>query len=117
MASPQNPSPDNSDLDFETAISEVERQLADLKTRYLQVETDTERKQQLENRRDEIKRGLRQEKLPQLKAELQQIERELEAIEHNLESRLLDALELFWQIVRFLGLGIVIGWFLKSWSG
>jgi hypothetical protein len=71
----------------------------------------------LENRRDKIERDFRQQKLPQLKAELQQIEQELEAIGHNLESRLFDSLELFWQIVRFLGLGIVIGWFLKSWSG
>jgi predicted nucleic acid-binding Zn-ribbon protein len=120
MASPQNPSPENSDLDFETAISEVEQQLAALKTRYLQVETDTNQKQQLEKRLQEIKQNLSQRKSSALKAELKQIKDQLEAIELNLESQLFSwsgIKQPFWQAVRFLGLGIVVGWFLKSCSG
>ncbi|PSB02265.1 DUF2203 domain-containing protein [Merismopedia glauca] len=119
MALPQNPSPENPDLDFDTAISEVEQQLAALKARYTQVEADTQQKQQLEDRSQEIKQDLQKHKSPQLQAELKHIKEQLEAIELNLESQLFSwsgIKQPFWQAVRFLGLGIVMGWFLKSWS-
>ncbi|MBD0342554.1 MAG: DUF2203 domain-containing protein, partial [Microcoleus sp. Co-bin12] len=55
-----------------------------------------------------------------LKQELREIEKELETIELNLESRLFSWTSIigpFWQAVRFGGLGILIGWILKSYAG
>ena len=52
-----------------------------------------------------------------LKSELKYINDELAEIEFRLESELFkwsSLSEPFWQIVRFLGIGIVIGWFLNS---
>jgi len=52
-----------------------------------------------------------------LKVELRQIKEQLEAIEINLESQLFSLGSLkepFWQAVRFGGLGVVVGWILKS---
>ena len=59
--------------------------------------------------------------LSQLPAEeLAQLQDRLEALKVTLESQLLSWKEMqepFWQIVRFVGLGLVIGWFLHSWLG
>jgi hypothetical protein len=57
---------------------------------------------------------------PALKKELDALEQELAQVELALESELFswDGLrEIFWQAVRFGGLGIVLGWLLKSWAG
>jgi predicted RNase H-like nuclease (RuvC/YqgF family) len=118
MASSATPPPDNQD--FATAITEVEQDLAALKARHTQIEADTQQKQQLEARRQEVKQEFKQNKSPELKAELERIQQEIETIAVNLENQLISFNSLkqpFWQAVRFLGLGIVIGWFLKSWSG
>jgi hypothetical protein len=48
---------------------------------------------------------------------LNYIQKELAEIELRLESELFkwsDLSEPFWQAVRFMGIGIVIGWILKS---
>ena len=59
--------------------------------------------------------------LSQLPAEeLAQMQDRIEALKVTLESHLLSWRELqepFWQIVRFGGLGLVIGWFLNEWIG
>ena len=55
----------------------------------------------------------------QIQAQLRQIGQELDKIELNLESRLFSwgsLKEPFWLAVRFGGLGVLIGWFLKSLS-
>jgi hypothetical protein len=55
-----------------------------------------------------------------LQTELKQIKEQLETIELNLESQLFSwgsLKEPFWQAVRFGGLGVVIGWILKSCAG
>jgi len=50
-----------------------------------------------------------------LKAELRQIKEQLEAIEKLRKPAVLGSLkEPFWQAVRFGGLGVVVGWILKS---
>ncbi|MBE9062570.1 hypothetical protein [cf. Phormidesmis sp. LEGE 11477] len=44
----------------------------------------------------------------------------IEALKVTLESHLLSWRQMqepFWQVVRFVGLGIVIGWFLHLWLG
>jgi hypothetical protein len=79
------------------------------------------RQAELQHRREQIKKSLRQDSNRQnLKAELKQIQEQLETIELNLESRLFSwgsLKEPFWQAVRFGGLGIIIGWILKSYAG
>jgi hypothetical protein len=50
--------------------------------------------------------------------ELAQMQDRIEALKVTLESHLVswrDLQEPFWQIVRFGGLGLVIGWFLARW--
>ncbi len=126
---PSVPSPDDSSSnqqdtekdEFEQALSEVERSLESIKARYNQVERDRKRQAQLQHRREEVRKSLRKTNNRQpLQAELQEIKGQLEIIELNLESQLFswDSLkEPFWMAVRFGGLGIVIGWILKSCAG
>lgn len=122
MSADSDPNQQNPDADeFEQELSEVERSLLALKERYEQVQRDQQRQAQLQHRREQIRRSGRQTRnQPALKAELRQIQEQLETIELNLESQLFSwsaFKEPFWQAVRFGGLGIVIGWLLKSCAG
>lgn len=50
--------------------------------------------------------------------ELAEMQNRIEALKVTLESHLLswrEVQEPFWQIVRFGGLGLVVGWFLRAW--
>ena len=50
--------------------------------------------------------------------ELAEMQDRIEALKVTLESHLLswrEVQEPFWQIVRFGGLGLVLGWFLRAW--
>ncbi|MCC3409942.1 MAG: DUF2203 domain-containing protein [Microcoleus sp. PH2017_10_PVI_O_A] len=120
---PQQPSElnrEDSENEFVQAIAAVERSLAAVKERYTQIQRDRQRQAELGNRREDVRQSLRQNPLPQLKKELRQIEQELETIELNLESSLFSwgsIKQPFWQAVRFGGLGILIGWILKSYAG
>ncbi|CAD5934038.1 hypothetical protein PCC7805_01485 [Planktothrix agardhii] len=122
--SSQPPSTNNSDQDgtqdIEQGLIEVEKSLIDLKARLTQIQWDEQRKIELKNRIDEVIPQIRQTKSQQLKEELNQLKTQLETLEFDLESRLVtwgSFQEPFWQAVRFGGLGIVIGWLLKSCSG
>jgi chromosome segregation ATPase len=118
MTPNEKPSSPSSDADdFAAALTETERSLAALKERYVQVREDTQRQAELKERLNEVKREQRGQQSPQLKAELKQIQSQLETIELNLESQLFSwgsLKEPFWQAVRFGGLGLLIGWLLKS---
>ena len=123
---PQQPSdlnretPGDDESEFVEALGAVERSLAAVKERYTQIQVDRQRQVELGHRREEIRHSRRQNPLPQLKQELREIEKELETIELNLESKLFSwtsIIEPFWQAVRFGGLGILIGWILKSYAG
>ena len=101
-------------------IAFVRITLINLKQRLTQIQQDERRQIELKNRIDEIIPQIRQTKSQQLKDELNQLKTQLETIEFDLESRLVtwgSFKEPFWQAVRFGGLGIVIGWVLKSCSG
>jgi len=107
-----------SEAEFEQALQDVERVLGDVKERYEQVKRDRVRQVELGHRREDIRRE--KSPLPEFKAELRQIQQELETIELNLESSLFSWGSVkapFWQAVRFGGLGIIIGWMLKSLVG
>ncbi|NEO27367.1 MAG: hypothetical protein F6K03_10845 [Kamptonema sp. SIO4C4] len=107
--------------DFRENLNQVEDKLNTLKERYTQVQQDQQQLQHLQHRQKEIKRGRRQ--LPAshpLQEELNRIEAEIDVLQLNLESHLFDWKSLqepFWQIVRFTGLGIILGWLLKTWAG
>jgi len=113
--------PDTGATEFEQALSEVERSLQSLRERYEQVKRDRQRQAELQHRREQIRKELRRNSnRGSLQAELKQIQEQLDVIELNLESQLFSwgsLKEPFWQAVRFGGLGIVVGWILKSCAG
>lgn len=93
-----SPQGDNEDAEFQRVLAEVESSLAALQERYAQIQRDHQTKSVL-------------------KTELRQIHQQLEEIELNLESRLLSwssFKEPLWQAVRFGGMGVIVGWILKS---
>ncbi len=119
-----NESP-NPDEEFETALMEVERSLLKLKERYKEVQQAQKQKLDLKERLDTVS--------PQDTVEVQRINEELQQLTITLESNLLTEQEVktllwegirqgllgevFWQVIRFGGLGIVLGWLLKTWAG
>ena len=119
--SPQNPErpmsgETDSNSNVEKILAEVGHSLTKLGDRYEQVKRDWRRYRELEQHQEELeaKKTHNPEKEP-IKTELKHLLKELEELEINLESVLLP--DLFWQAVRFGGLGIVIGWLLKSLAG
>jgi len=119
--------------EFKQALSELERSLQALRTRYAQVQQDLQRQAEFQQRLKQVQREGSGTPLPQMRGELRQIKEQLKELEAELESRLLSDSDLmtlfwqgwrrglmgepFWQVVRFGGLGVVIGWFLKSCAG
>jgi hypothetical protein len=109
---------ENPQLDFEQELEEVETSLRFLKDRYAQVQKDQQQKAQWQQELKNLKQNRNQ--TPEMKAELTRLQQQLEAIEIGLESQLFSWVTLkrpFWQAVRFGGLGVIIGWLLKSWVG
>lgn len=98
-------------VEFEETLEETQQSLNALKERYFQVKEALETKEELQ----QLQVKLTQEKNPKehpLKTQLHQIQQQIDQIELTLESRLFQWNQLaepFWLIVRFLGLGIVIG--------
>ena len=109
-----------SETELGQAMAEVEDNLVALKERYEQIQYYQKRKSELKDRLEEVRPEVRRQKTQKLREELQQIQTELETIELNLESSLFGwhtIKEPFWQAVRFGGLGVAIGWLLKSCAG
>jgi chromosome segregation ATPase len=93
--------PPQDDQQWENQLQQVEAELIDLRRRYRQIQRDRAQKEELI-------------------AKLKRLQSEIESLDYHLESRLVtwkDFAEPFWLAVRFGGLGIVIGWLLKSYSG
>jgi len=108
------------ELDFEQSLQAVEQSLQILKARYSQVQLDRHRQQSLQQQLSEAERDYRRNSSSALRQELKQIRQQLEDLELALESRLFSwsgLREVFWQAVRFGGLGVIIGWLLKSLAG
>ena len=106
--------------EFVQGLAEVERSLATLKERYAQVQRDQARQAELQHRYEDVRQAQRRDRSPQLQAELKQIKQQLDILEVNLESSLFSWSSLkepFWMAVRFGGIGIIIGWLLKSLIG
>ncbi len=99
--------------DFDQELAATERSLQALKDRYQQVQQDQQTQSQLQQRQAEITALSPAAMTPDLTAELKQIQKQLDELEIRLESQLFSLSsfkEPFWQVVRFGGLGIVIGW-------
>ncbi len=110
---------DAQDIPFDESLQQVERSLIQLKERYAQVQVDQQRQTDLQAQQQQIQSELKSAKTPELQAELRRIEQELEALELNLESQLFSWAgfkEVFWQAVRFGGLGLAIGWSLAFYT-
>ncbi|MDJ0900303.1 MAG: hypothetical protein QNJ55_15980 [Xenococcus sp. MO_188.B8] len=109
----ENSSSNNGDREIAKVLTEVGQSLEELRNRYLQVKQDWQRRAELVKYKQELqqKKANNLEREP-IKTELRDLEQQISELEINLESVLLP--DLFWQAVRFSGLGIVIGWVLKS---
>ncbi len=109
---------ENDKSDFEEELEEIEAELRFLKDRYTQVRNDEQQKAQWQQELKNLKQNRKQ--TPEIKDELNRLRKQLETLEINLESHLFSWTSLkrpFWQAVRFGGLGVIIGWLLKSWVG
>jgi protein subunit release factor A len=106
------PSPESNETKDNEILLQIERSLTDLQARYTQVKEDLQQRSLLLERQQELKQQQKDKStLDPIKTQLHQLQKELEALEFELESSLLP--DLFWQVVRFVGLGIVIGWLLN----
>jgi hypothetical protein len=118
MSDHQNNSESATEKDIEEEIINLQLSVEKLKQRYQQVKTDTARKKELIAEKKSVAEKLAHGNYQDsLKSELNYIQKELAEIELRLESELFkwsDLSEPFWQAVRFMGIGIVIGWILKS---
>lgn len=111
-------------IDFDQSLKELEQSLLLLKARYAQIQLDQQRQQDLQQRKAQIEKQLQYSTSPptqlELKRELKQTRQRLEELELALESQLFSwngMKQVFWQSVRFGGLGVVLGWVLKSLVG
>jgi len=125
--------PNIREIEFEQTLSTIERSLLALMERYGAVQTAEIEQENLTKHRQEIEAQWQENQLPELEQELQHIDEQLQELSVTLESHLLSepALqdlfwkglrqgilgEAFWQIVRFGGVGVILGWLLKSWAG
>jgi predicted nuclease with TOPRIM domain len=116
VANPQNL--EGEEFSIEASIQEAEELLHELKTRYSQVKAAQSRKPELEARVAELETELKdktQANNADLKAELESIKNQLFSTWEELESQLItwrDKQELFWQFLRFAGIGFIAAFIL-----
>ena len=116
MTSHESPANLEENLEIEQALTEVEQTLNDLENRYHQIKEDWLRRSELVVQRHELEQKKVNNPLKEpVKTQLNHIQQELSRLELNLESILLP--DLFWQVVRFVGIGILVGWGLKAIAG
>lgn len=116
-----SPGLDSSELDFDKILEETEVALAALRQRYEQVSRDRDRQAQLRDRQGQLQGQLQDQPAEsELRAELKRIQMELEQLEVALESQLFSWKAIFrdgfWAIVRFGGVGVIVGWVLRGLS-
>jgi hypothetical protein len=105
-------------LTFDQELTAVESALQDLKLRHEQVQQDQQTQAQLQTQLAQVQVAMQQAPTPELQAELKHIQEKLDELSYSLESQLLSWINFqrpFWQILRFGGLGLVLGWGLAFW--
>ena len=104
--------PDPKELvQFETALKETAKDFLALRDRYAEVK-------QAYQQRTELRAQFDPATLPA--AERQRLQKQIDTLEETLEGKILAwemVKEPFWQALRFGGLGLVLGWFLRGWIG
>ncbi len=97
----------SAEQNFDQMLQTLDGNVTKLKERYAQIQTDQARQTELQTRKAAIANQ------PELAAELAKIETELNEVDVRLESQLIPSgflKDYFWQTVRFVGLGMAIGW-------
>ncbi len=113
MTSSESSANSNHNLEVDQALNEVEQSLRELENRYQQIKQDWQKKSDLlaEKQSLEQVKSNNWQKDP-VKTQIRQVQKELDRLELNLESVLLP--DLFWQVIRFVGIGVLVGWGLKE---
>ncbi len=96
-----------------TELQGLENDVRAVRSRYDQVCQDDDRRIGLQAEK------LQLENAQGLKTEIARLNKELSVLEHRLESQLFAWSGLrryFWQTVRFVGLGVLMGWGLAHWA-
>jgi hypothetical protein len=123
--SPQDFSQDSQDLEVDQAIAETEELFGQVKERYAQIRIAKADLAPLKQQQQELKKQLKGKQQKEwhdrqaIKEELAQVESRLLEIAIELESNLISwqsFREPFWQILRFGGVGIIVGWYLRIWT-
>jgi predicted RNase H-like nuclease (RuvC/YqgF family) len=109
----QSATPVNEKTELERDIDELEQGIFALKQRYANIQLAEREQVVLQRNRNELKQ--KGSKHPEVRHELKMIQARLEELEAILESQLWKW-DPFWDIARFMGLGIAIGWGLCSWG-
>ena len=96
---------------FATALEETNKDFQALRQRYNEVRAAF-------IQRTDIQAKITQGHLPN--AELRRLQQQMVTLEATLENQLMswnNLKEPFWQVLRFVGLGLVLGWFFRGWFG
>ncbi len=103
------------DRELETGIEEAKQALAAIEQRYDRLRQTLVAHEELERQEERLQRQVRKNSSPELRRQLQAARDRLQALESDLEA-LFSVWEPFWFAVRFGGLGVILGWVLKSCS-
>jgi chromosome segregation ATPase len=130
MSSSETPNPAD---EFAQSLAEAERSLRQLQERYQQIQHAQAEHKALSDRQHQLREQLQKDDNPDLYRQLENVEQNLQEVGLMLESNLLSDRqqkellwefvrsgllgEVFWQIVRFGGIGVALGWLLKTWAG
>lgn len=97
--------------DFAVALEETDQDFNALRQRYTEV-------CEAFDQRAQAQAQITQGHLP--RAELKRLRQQISTLEETLENQLMSwntLKEPFWQVLRFVGLGLVLGWFFRGWFG
>lgn len=111
---------ENEFSDVRALLSDLEASLQTLKSRYTDVLSAKTRRSELIAQYNRTQSELSRHRTTQLKSELKELQQKIDEAEVTLESQLFSWSSLkepFWMAVRFGGLGILIGWLLRSVAG
>jgi Uncharacterized conserved protein (DUF2203) len=119
LAQPKGPIESTPIDELEQSLNEAEELLNHVKARFTQIRSAQDRQAQLEERLLEIEGESSSSPSLELKTELESIKTQLASTWEDLESQLItwrDQQELFWQFLRFSGVGFFLALLLNFLS-